>query len=80
MRAGRRPGEAEGGAKRAVKIMEDIMDTKIEVIGSYKYEQDSRRYHRFKILTDEGVIGTVYIPKELDPFPKRIVLDLVTDD
>ena len=46
-----------------------------EIKGTFKYEQDSKRYHRFKIETKAGVVGTVYIPKDLKPMPKRLVLE-----
>ena len=48
-----------------------------EVKGLFRYDQDSKRYHRFKIETDKGVVGTVYVPKERQgaPMPKRLILD-----
>jgi hypothetical protein len=62
------------------------MDTeqveKMEVKGLFRYEQDSKRYHRFKIETDAGVVGTVYIPRERKgaPIPKRLILEYVNKD
>jgi len=46
-----------------------------EVNGKFTYERDSKRYHRFDIETESGVVGTVYVPKHLEPLPDRIVLD-----
>jgi len=46
-----------------------------EVRGKFRYEQDSKRYHRFQIETDAGIVGTVYIPKDKESMPKRIVLE-----
>jgi hypothetical protein len=46
-----------------------------EIIGKFRYEQDSKRFHRFKIETDVGVIGTVYVPKDKINMPKTIVLE-----
>ena len=46
-----------------------------EVKGQFKYEQDSKRFHRFKIETDAGVVGTIYIPKDMTPLPDKLVLD-----
>jgi hypothetical protein len=47
-----------------------------EVTGKFLYEQDSKRYHRFQIVeTDQGIIGTVYVPKDLEPMPDKIVLE-----
>jgi hypothetical protein len=37
---------------------------------------------KFKIETEFGIVGTVYIPKEMggEKLPKRIILDYVTKD
>jgi hypothetical protein len=50
---------------------------KIEVIGKFRYEQDSKRYHRFKIETNEGIIGNIYVPKNRDgaPMPIKLILE-----
>ena len=45
-----------------------------EIKGLFKYQQDSKRYHRFKIETDSGVVGTVYVPKKMDEMPKKLIL------
>ena len=45
-----------------------------ELRGHYRYDTDSKRYHRFEIITDAGVVGTVYIPKDLKPMPKKMIL------
>ena len=45
-----------------------------EIKGLFKYQQDSKRYHRFKIETDSGVVGTVYVPKKMDGMPKKLIL------
>lgn len=46
-----------------------------EIKGKMTYERDSKRYHRFDIETESGVVGTIYIPKDLRPLPDRICLD-----
>ncbi len=48
-----------------------------EVRGKFRYEQDSKRYHRFKVETDVGVMGMIYVPKERQgaPMPKRLILE-----
>jgi hypothetical protein len=46
-----------------------------EIKGLFKYEQDSKRYHRFKIETDYGIVGTIYIPKNIQTMPKKLSLD-----
>jgi len=49
-------------------------DTK-EVRGQFKYDQDSKRYHRFKIeIEDEDIVGTVYISKKSTPLPDKLIL------
>ncbi len=52
------------------------MNTRIEVKGQFIYEADTRRYHKFQVETEGGiVIGTLYIPKKTKPLPQRIVLE-----
>jgi hypothetical protein len=46
-----------------------------EVRGKFKYQQDSKRYHRFKIETDTGIVGTVYVPKDKESMPKKLILE-----
>ncbi|MBW1689536.1 MAG: hypothetical protein JRF35_03785 [Deltaproteobacteria bacterium] len=50
-----------------------------EIKGQFKYEQDSKRYHRFRIESESGVVGTIYIPKDMEPLPDRIILDKVKE-
>lgn len=45
-----------------------------KIKGTFKYEQDSKRYHRYRIETDGGIVGTIYIPKDKE-IPERIILD-----
>jgi hypothetical protein len=47
----------------------------IEITGKFRYEQDSKRYHRFKIETDAGIVGTVYVPKDKQSMPKKLILE-----
>lgn len=51
-----------------------------EIKGLFRYEQDSRRYHRFKIETEAGIVGVVYIPKDSEGMPKRLILEYATKD
>jgi hypothetical protein len=55
------------------------MDTenieKKEVRGKFRYDQDSKRFHRFLIETDCGIVGTVYVSKNKKAIPERIILD-----
>ena len=51
------------------------MDEKKEIIGKFKFDQDSKRFHRFQIETDVGIVGTIYIPKDKESMPKKITLE-----
>jgi len=53
------------------------MNTEKEVTSKFRFEQDTKRFHRFTIETDAGVTGTVYIPKDRQgaPMPKRLILE-----
>lgn len=46
-----------------------------EVTGKFQFEQDSKRYHRFQIRTDCGIVGTVYVPKDKEIMPKKLILE-----
>ena len=50
------------------------MNEKKEVQGKFRYEQDSKRYHRFNIKSKEGIVGNLYVPKD-GAIPDRIILD-----
>lgn len=55
--------------------MRKPMSDETEVTGKFRYEQDSKRFHRFKIETDTGIVGTVYVPKDKESMPKKLVLE-----
>jgi len=43
----------------------------------FRYEQDSKRYHRFKIIDPQGyVTGSVYFSKDMEELPAKVVLEL----
>lgn len=46
-----------------------------EIIGTFTYEQDSKRYHRYRIEASGEIVGTIYIPKDAEEIPERIVLE-----
>ncbi len=47
-----------------------------EVKGEFKYDKDSKRYHRFKISADSGnVVGLIYISKDYRPLPHKLILE-----
>jgi hypothetical protein len=45
-----------------------------EVKGRFRFDQDSKRYHRFKMEADEGVVGVVYVPKSAESLPDVLTL------
>ncbi len=51
------------------------MSDEKEVKGKYRFDQDSKRFHRFKIETDCGVTGSIYIPKNTEAMPKKLILE-----
>jgi hypothetical protein len=51
-----------------------MANDKSEVFGKFRYDQDSKRYHRFRIETDAGIIGTVYVPKNRHSIPEKLTL------
>lgn len=49
-----------------------------EVNAKFKYERDTKRFHKFDIVDPDGDVdlnGTIYIAKGHDGLPKRIVLE-----
>jgi len=51
------------------------MTEKKEIVGKFKFDQDIKRYHRFQIITDAGIVGTVYIPKDAEAMPEKLILE-----
>ena len=51
------------------------MSEEKEVHGKFKYQADSKRFHRFTIETDEGIVGSVYVPKDKQSMPKKLILE-----
>ena len=50
------------------------MIEKKEVKGELKYERDTKRHYRFQVITNTGIVGTIYVPKTTESMPKRLVL------
>lgn len=46
------------------------------------YEQDSKRFHRYKFVSEQGIVGTLYIPKDTEGIATkyRVVLDPLEED
>jgi len=38
---------------------EEKMDQKTDITGKFRFDQDSKRFHRFQIETSEGIVGTL---------------------
>ena len=53
------------------------MTAEKEIKGKFRYEKDSKRYHRFNIELEKevGIVGNIYIPKGIDVMPKKITLE-----
>ena len=47
-----------------------------QIEGWFKYDKDSRRFHRFLIEGDDGLVGSVYVPKTQD-VPEKILLTYI---
>jgi hypothetical protein len=58
------------------------MNKEKEIIGQFGFDLDSKRFHRFRIETEVGVVGTVYIPKDMggSKLPKKITLEYASKD
>lgn len=55
------------------------MSNEKEVKGKFRFDQDSKRYHRFQIETDAGIVGTIYVPKSAESMPKRLILEYAAE-
>ena len=62
-------------AKASAQLKRKKMSEKKEVTGRFRFDQDSKRFHRFQIETDVGIVGTIYIPKDKESMPKKIILE-----
>jgi hypothetical protein len=56
------------------------MSDKNEITRKFKFDQDSKRFHRFQIDTDVGIVGTIYVPKDKESMPEKITLDCANND
>ena len=43
-----------------------------------RFDKDTKRMHRFNIESDQGVVGSIYVSKEVDPLPKTLTVELKT--
>ncbi len=44
-----------------------------EAKGTFLYEQDSKRFHRYTLEADGGIVGMIYFPKDA-PVPVSVTL------
>lgn len=58
--------------EESMETTEQEKDTVVE--GKYLYDKDTFKFHRFRILADEGIGGSIYIPKTRKTLPKRLIL------
>lgn len=50
----------------------------IKIIATY--DRDSKRYHRYIIDDGQGIVGNIYIPKDIEKVPKEIIITLQVKD
>jgi hypothetical protein len=47
-----------------------------KVKGEFRYQEDNKYYHRFRIETkNEEILGAIYISKSMNPLPDKIILE-----
>jgi len=59
-----------------------------EVRGKFIHDQSDKRYrvikgvayHCFRVETDAGILGTIFIPSDRESMPKRLVLEYAEKD
>jgi len=56
------------------------MTQKNQIEGTFKYDKDTKRMHRFQVETEFGVTGTIYLPKDLKPMPRTLILEYAGKD
>ena len=44
------------------------------------YDQDSKRYHRYIIDEGQGIVGNLYISKEVKAVPEELTIRLKVKD
>ena len=60
-----------------IKKIGTTMSESEEIKGEFRYDKDSKRYHRFQVKTKTGIVGTIYMPKESQPIPRKLILEYV---
>ena len=63
---------AEAGETQELRDRHKVKKIK----GEFIFQEDNRYYHRFRIETkNEEILGAVYISKDVNPLPDRIILE-----
>jgi hypothetical protein len=47
--------------------------------GNFEYDKDSAKYHRYQVSAQDGIVGTLYIPKDVKDIPDSIVLKKIAN-
>lgn len=42
--------------------------------GRFQFDKDSAKFHRYQLRAEGGIVGTLYVPKDADDIPDRVVL------
>ncbi|MFH1759866.1 MAG: hypothetical protein ABIA63_02070 [bacterium] len=56
------------------------MNESEEIRGEFRYDKDSKRYYRFQVKAKTGIVGTIYIPRESKPLPRKLILEYVSNN
>jgi len=51
------------------------MEEQKEIKGIFTFDQDSKRFHRFRIEGNDGIVGNLYVPKDCKATPEKIVFN-----
>lgn len=51
-----------------------IMAHEKEITGVFRYNSESKKFNKFKFEAQEGVVGYIYIPKDIREIPSEIIL------
>ncbi len=46
-----------------------------EVKGTISYNGGSKRFYRYSVKADDGIVGSLYLPQDIDKIPDKIVLE-----
>ena len=51
-----------------------------EIRCTMTFDGDTKRKHRYLVKSSEGIVGSIYIPRTMDPIPDVIILEKRGDD